>query len=160
MVLVALGLAFRAPTDYHNRRALPPFHFTGADGRIFTVSDFAGKVVLLDFWATWCQPCRGELPIFDRLQECLGPQGLIVVPVAVDLKGLPAVDDFYAATGVEHLGKYLDPSREAPRAVGFNGLPSALLIDRRGRVAARVEGVANWESGRLAKLMSRLLEER
>jgi thiol-disulfide isomerase/thioredoxin len=157
--LGALALTLRAPVHRPERRSLPPFEFTDSAGRALTIEAFAGQVVLLDFWATWCKPCRDEFPVFDRLQARLASKGLVVVPVSIDLKGMPAVDAFYAETGVIHLAKYSDPSRDAARAAGFAGLPSALLIDRHGREAARVEGAADWESGRVAEILSRLLDE-
>jgi len=160
LAAVALGLAMkRAPVTPLDRRDLAPFEFTDAAGHTLTLDAFAGKVVLLDFWATWCKPCRDEFPVFDRLQAQLGPKGLVVVPVSIDLKGMAAVDAFYAETGVTRLAKYSDSSREAAKAAGFAGLPSALLIDRHGREAARIEGAADWESDRIAAILSRLLKE-
>ena len=115
LVIGAVGLIIgRAPVQAPDRRALPRLEFTDVEGRKVTVDAFAGKVVLLDFWASWCKPCRDEFAMFDRMQERYGPKGFVVVPVSIDLKGMPAVDTFYAETGVTHLAKYCEFVR-APR---------------------------------------------
>jgi thiol-disulfide isomerase/thioredoxin len=160
-VVVTLGVAgalWGRPAA-PGRRALPEVAFFDAQGRETKPADFSGKVVVLDFWASWCLPCRQEMPAFDRMQQKFGPRGLVIVAVSIDQRGLPAVDAFYADIGLTHLGRYIDPTREAARKIGFMGIPSAVVIDRHGREAARIEGPINWESGRIANLLSRLLDE-
>ncbi|MGO9985474.1 MAG: TlpA family protein disulfide reductase [Rhodomicrobium sp.] len=142
-----------------SRRPLPYITFADDKGHLVSPDEFRGKVVLLDFWATWCGPCREEFPAFDRLQAKLGGRGLAVVPVSVDLKGLPAVDAFYAKLQIEHLPKYVDDTRESAKALGLHGLPSTLVLDRQGREVTRVEGPAAWESAPVTALLTRLLDE-
>ncbi len=142
------------------RDAPSPIEFRDAQGRATTIGAFAGKVVLLDFWASWCLPCQREMPIFDRLQDKLESRGFAVVPVSIDARGLAAVSGFYADQNIRHLAKYADPSRDAAKRLGFVGIPSALILDRHGRIAARVEGPINWESSRITALFDRLLGEK
>jgi thiol-disulfide isomerase/thioredoxin len=160
--ILALGAAFWLPTppaSSQQRDAPPRIEFQDAQGRPTTIAAFAGKVVLLDFWASWCAPCQREMPIFDHLQEKLESRGFAVVPVSIDARGLDAVTGFYAAQNIRHLGKYTDSSRQAAKRLGFVGIPSALILDRSGRIAARIEGPINWESSRITGLFDRLLSE-
>ncbi len=161
--ILALGAAawlFIPPASSQQRDAPPKIEFQDAQGRATTIGAFAGKVVLLDFWASWCLPCQKEMPLFDRLQEKLESRGFAVVPVSIDARGLEAVSGFYADQSIRHLAKFTDPSREAAKRLGFVGIPSALILDRHGRIAARVEGQINWESGRITALLDRLLSEK
>ncbi len=142
-----------------SRNVLPEITFADGKGRTLSPAEFHGKVVLLDFWATWCGPCREEFPALDRLQAKLGGRGLAVVPVSIDLKGLPAVDAFYAKLQIQHLPKYIDDTRESAKVLGLRGLPSAVLLDRQGREVARVEGPVDWESAPATTLLAKLLDE-
>jgi thiol-disulfide isomerase/thioredoxin len=151
--------AFYGPGAGFNRKALPNITFADDKGRMLSPAEFRGKVVLLDFWATWCKPCQDEFPAFDRLQVKLGERGLAIVPVSIDLKGLPAVDAFYARFKIGHLPKYVDDTRESVKALGLHGLPSTLVLDRQGREVTRVEGPADWDSAAVAALLTKLLDE-
>jgi thiol-disulfide isomerase/thioredoxin len=141
------------------RKQVAPIAFADEKGRTVSLAEFRGKVVILDFWATWCGPCQKEFPAFDRLQAKLGKRGLAVVPVSIDLKGLPAVDAFYAKLNILYLSKYIDDTRESAKALGLKGLPSTLVLDREGREVTRVEGPADWESKEVIALLNRLLGE-
>ncbi len=161
--ILALGAAFwlfSPSASSEQRDAAPKIEFQDAQGRPTTVRAFTGKVVLLDFWASWCLPCQREMPLFDHLQDKLGSRGFVVVPVSIDSRGLEAVSGFYADQKISHLEKFTDPSRGAAKRLGFVGIPSALILDRQGKIAARIEGPINWESGRITALFDRLLSEK
>ncbi|HEV2300358.1 MAG TPA: TlpA disulfide reductase family protein [Stellaceae bacterium] len=126
-------------------RVVPPLSFAAADGRKLTLADFRGKAVLLNLWATWCAPCRKEMPTLDRLQRRLGGPRFAVVALSIDRLGLGAVAPFYKKLGLEALGIYLDPSGKAAGALDLPGLPTSLLIDGEGREIARKVGPAEWD---------------
>ncbi|WP_298428908.1 TlpA disulfide reductase family protein [Rhodoblastus sp.] len=160
--ILALGAALWLPSRWAlalDRGAPPHLEFRDAAGRPTTIDAFSGKVVLLDFWASWCLPCRDEIPALDRLQALWGSRGLVVVPVSIDANGLEAAAAFYAERRIIHLAKFTDPSREAAKKLGFVGIPSALVLDRHGRIVARIEGPINWESSRITTLFERLFGE-
>lgn len=136
------GVAWQASSP----KPIPAFTFTDQDGKVLSLEDFKGKMVVLDVWATWCTPCRAEFPRLDRLQAALRDKGLAVVPVSVDLGGKKPVDKFYDDTGIKTLAKYLDPANASAKALGLRGLPTTLIIDREGHEIARVEGEAPWDS--------------
>ena len=85
-------------------REIPEIRFADAEGRGLSLGDFRGKVVLLNVWATWCVPCRQEMPSLDRLQAQLGGDDFTVLPLSIDRAGLPAIKRFYEELGLRHLG--------------------------------------------------------
>ena len=127
-------------------RVLPTIRFADEKGHAMTLQDFRGKVVLLNLWATWCPPCREEMPTLDRLQARLGGPGFEVVAVSIDRDGLPAVQEFYLQTAIKQLRVYLDKSGEASANLGATGIPTTLLIDRESREIGRKIGPAEWDS--------------
>jgi thiol-disulfide isomerase/thioredoxin len=137
----------------------PQTGFSDADGQEVTLAAFEGKVVLLNFWATWCAPCVREMPALDRLQDVLGGQGLAVVAVSQDRRGLDAVAPFFKERGLEHLKIYLDPRGKFSREFGLGGLPTTLLIDRQGRLVGGLEGPAEWDSEEALALIRYYLDE-
>ncbi len=124
----------------------PETGFLNATGRTISLEAFAGRVVLLNFWATWCAPCIRELPTMARLQTELGPAGLSVVAVSQDRGGLPVVRPFLEQLGVEALEAYVDPKGALARDFGLVGLPTTYLIDAEGRIVGGLEGPAEWDS--------------
>lgn len=127
-------------------KPLPDIRFHDADGHTRGLADFHGKAVLLNVWATWCGPCRKEIPTLDRLQAALGGADFEVVALSIDRQGLDVVRKFYGEIGVEHLAIYIDSSGRAARELGAAGLPTTLLIDRAGREVGRLVGPAEWDS--------------
>ena len=127
-------------------RGLPRVQFRDADGRITSLADFRGKVVLLNIWATWCVPCRVEMPTLDRLQAELGGEKFEVLALSIDRAGLEKVRDFYDDIGLRHLSIYIDSSAKATRQLRAFGLPTTLLIDREGREIGRLIGPSEWDS--------------
>ena len=119
------------------------------------IENHAGLAVV-DFWATWCGPCREEMPTLDRLQAALGGPHFEVVAVSIDAGGLPVIQAFFRATGVKHLHPYLDTFHDAA-AVITTGIPFTLLVDRNGREAGRKLGPAAWDDPQLVRLIRRYL---
>jgi len=120
--------------------------FNDAEGHARKLADFRGKVVLLNVWATWCVPCRTEMPTLDRLQERLGGSEFEVVPVSIDRGGIETIRKFYNEIGIHKLAMYVDSSGQTLRQVRALGLPTTLLIDRIGQEIGRVIGPAEWDA--------------
>lgn len=127
-------------------KPVPEIQFQDSEGKGLTLADFRGKLILLNIWATWCLPCRQEMPTLDRLQAELGGPDFQVLALSIDRGGFEAITKFYAEVGVKHLAIYLDSSTEAASTLGAVGLPTTLLIDRDGREIGRLVGPAEWDS--------------
>jgi thiol-disulfide isomerase/thioredoxin len=118
------------------------------DGRSQTQSlaDFHGKVVLLNIWATWCTPCRKELPALEHLGAALDGAEFAILAVSIDRGGIEAVRKLFGQLSIETLPIYIDTSGRAMRAARVNALPTSLIIDRDGREVARVVGPVDWDA--------------
>jgi len=123
----------------------PPEAFTDLTGNRVRLADFEGRVVLLNFWATWCAPCIREMPSLDRLQAVLGDRGLSVAAVSIDRGGVKAIRRFAKRLGLAHLGLYHDPEGALFRAFGVTGLPASFLIDPDGAILGAYAGPAEWD---------------
>lgn len=140
---------------YVQPRDLPDVRFADGKGQAVTLQGFRGKFVLLNVWATWCPPCRREMPALDRLQQQLGGPDFEVVALSIDQgqRSLYLVQEFYLQTGIQSLGVYMDTSGDASRDLGVSAIPTTLLIDREGREIGRKLGPAEWDSAEIVALI-------
>ena len=123
-------------------RAAPDWQLKDLDGKSVKLSDFKGKVVILNFWATWCPPCRKEIPTFVSLQRQYADKGLVIVGVSLDEKGPGVVKPFVAKMGINYPVVMGDPKTAADYG-GIAVVPTTFVIDRSGKVAAEHEGDAD-----------------
>jgi thiol-disulfide isomerase/thioredoxin len=137
---------------------LPEAKFVDASGRERTLAEWKGKVVLLNLWATWCLPCRKEMPGLDRLQRELGSDRFQVVAVSVDRTGLAGARKFLDETGTQALALYADPTARMAATLRAAGLPATLLIGRDGREIGRLLGPAEWDSEDAKELIKSALK--
>ena len=131
-------------------RRLPEIDFIDGLGAATTLEMFRGKVVLLNIWATWCPPCRREMPSLDRLQQRFAGEGLEVVALSIDTGsgGLRAVKSFYASVSVHILRIYNDAEGLAGIRLGAPGVPTTLLLNRAGQEVARASGPVDWDAAK------------
>lgn len=120
--------------------------FLDAAGAKKSLVDWRGKVVLVNFWATWCPPCRAEMPSLDRLQADLGGADFAVVTIATGRNPLPAIEKFFAEADVRNLPILLDERQSVSREMGAMGLPVSILLDAEGNEVARLIGEAEWDA--------------
>jgi thiol-disulfide isomerase/thioredoxin len=133
--------------------ALPEIRFLNGNGEEVSLKDWHGKVVLLNVWATWCAPCREEMPALDRLQAELGSDKFQVVALAVDKSGLDGARKFLADIKVGKLELFADPTARDGLALKVFGMPTSILIDREGREIGRLIGPAAWDSAEAKRLI-------
>lgn len=143
-------------------QSLKALAFNGPDGKPMTIADHAGKTVLLNLWATWCAPCRAEMPALDALQKEKGSNTFEVVAVNVDVGDDAKPKKFLSEIGVQTLGFYRDPTialfNEAKTRGLALGLPVTMLIDAEGCLIAHMNGPAEWSSPDAKRLVEAALQ--
>jgi peroxiredoxin len=147
----ALGLSKPKPVQ-----AARPFRVDTPDHRVLSLAQFEGKVVFLNFWATWCKPCEEEMPSMERLHQRFKNQGLVVLAIAEDSGGAAVVAPYVR----KHRFSFpvgLDPKSEVATLYGVWGVPSTFIIDRRGNRALFANGPRDWDGPHARALFQSLL---
>lgn len=116
-----------------------------SENGVLPLSAFRGRVVILNLWATWCLPCRREMPSLSQLQSRLDGQRFAVLPVAFDRRGLPAVRDFFAETAITNLPALSGDATTLQELAPNIGLPSTYVLDKEGLMRWSVAGEAQWD---------------
>ena len=145
LALAATAAAEAAPITTTEPRDVPALQFQDLDGKPAGLDAFRGRVVVLNLWATWCVPCREEMPSLDRLQALVKGEPVRVVALSVDRAAPERVKQFLDEVGVRNLTAYHDRTAQAARTLKVPGLPATLLIDTEGREVGRVLGTAAWD---------------
>jgi thiol-disulfide isomerase/thioredoxin len=156
---VAAGRKLPELVRVEAQRPVPPLRFIDGEAKPHALADFRGRVILLNLWATWCPPCRKEMPNLDRLQEKLGGPDFEVVALSIDRGGLFVVKSFYDEMDIRNLKIYLDANAEAMAALGAVGLPTTLLVDRKGWELWRIVGPVEWDDPEVVERIRRYLKD-
>ena len=130
---------------------IPELRFMNRKNRELTMEAFRGSFVLLNVWATWCAPCREEMPALDRLQEKLGGRDFQVLALSVDEAHPSIIERFYEEQKIKFLFVYHDPTGSTFSKLTLPGLPATLLIDREGRGIGYVIGSVEWDKPEIVK---------
>ncbi|MDP4033224.1 MAG: TlpA disulfide reductase family protein [Pseudorhodobacter sp.] len=138
-------------------RPLPEIGLLGLDDAPHTLAEYQGKWVVLNFWATWCPPCRKEMPGLARLQDEMGSEKFQVVTVATGRNPLPAIHKFRKEAEVENLVALRDPKSELARNMAVMGLPVTVILDPEGREVGRMMGEAEWDSANARAVLAALI---
>ncbi len=141
------------------RKPVANLEFQDAGGKPLKISDWKGRVVLINLWATWCAPCRKEMPDLAELQKELGSKDFEVVAISVDRKGVEASSVFLKETGADSLKLYIEPTTAIVNDLQAIGLPATVLIDRQGNEIGRLLGPADWASPEAKALIKAALAE-
>ena len=142
-----------------DRKPVPDVAFQDGAGKPLTIGQWKGRVALVNLWATWCAPCRKEMPDLAKLQKDLGSKDFEVVAISVDRKGIEASSAFLKETGADSLGLYVEPTTKIVNDLQALGLPATVLIDREGREIGRLLGPADWSSDEAKALIRAALAE-
>jgi len=169
LVAIAVALALATWVSETNRQLpfqlhsaplkLPQLSFEDGAGHRRTLAEFRGRYVLLNVWATWCVPCREEMPALARLQQKLGGPRFEVIALSVDSGGVEAVKRFFAEYHVDSLAVYTDRSLQVNSALRVVGVPTTVLVDREGREIARHVGPAQWDSTQTVEELRRVIAQ-
>ena len=135
----------------------PAIAFSDLDGGTHSLADWKGKALLVNFWATWCAPCREEMPALDALQKARGGDRFQVLTIAAGRNAPAAINKFFADEAITDLPKLTDEKTELARAMGVLALPVTILIDANGNEVARMTGDADWSSPAALTLVDQLI---
>ncbi|MGB3243792.1 MAG: TlpA disulfide reductase family protein [Sulfitobacter sp.] len=130
------------------------------DGGQGTLADYRGKYILLNFWATWCAPCRKEMPQINALQKEFGGDDFEVLTIASGRNSPEGIKRFFAEAGVDSLPRHQDPKQALASQMGIFGLPITVIIDPEGREIARLRGDAEWDSDSARAIIKALIAQR
>ena len=136
--------------------SLPPM--LNEKGEEEALSEHFGSVLVVNFWATWCAPCRREMPSLHRLQEKFSPNDVKIIAIAVGRHKQEKIQSFLASIGAEGMMIRLDPKLQVSAALRVRGLPATLLLDRRGREMARLIGEAEWDTDEVVEWLSEMAQ--
>ena len=131
--------------------------FTTFDGAPLTLADWQGKWVLVNFWATWCAPCRKEMPMLADLQTGLGGDQFEVVTIATGRNPPQSMQAFFQDIGIDNLPLHRDPQQALARELGILGLPITLILNPEGQEVARLTGDADWASDSAKAILQSLI---
>ncbi|WP_299843648.1 TlpA disulfide reductase family protein [uncultured Jannaschia sp.] len=126
--------------------AVPDLQFADEAGSVRTLDDYRGKYVVVNVWATWCAPCREELPTLDALQRSIGGPAFEVIALSTETGRRPAVERLFTELSITDLEALIDISGSTMRDLGAYALPATVLIDRTGQEMGRKIGPADWDS--------------
>jgi peroxiredoxin len=141
--------------DRLDRQKAPDFRLKDLRGNTFTLSALKGKVVLLNFWATWCPPCVAEMPELNKLHKKLGPRGLQIVAVSTD-NSITYPRDFVSKNAIDFTVLY-DESRAVTRSYKVFSMPTTFLIDKHGTIVEKFFGDYEWADSDMVKKIEKLL---
>jgi thiol-disulfide isomerase/thioredoxin len=141
-------------TYSHAGQAAPEAAFIGVDGRDVRLSDFSGRPLLVNIWATWCAPCKAEMPTLDML-AALEAGKLSVIAISQDLEGREPVAAYFAQSKLANLEPYIDPQNGMLAALGNNvALPTTILYNSDGKEVWRVSGGVEWDDAEMTSLLA------
>lgn len=128
-----------------------------ANGSTLKLSDLRGKVVLLNFWATWCPPCREEIPSMMKLNSVMAGKPFQMVAISIDEGGKPAIESFFKVSGFS-LPAYLDESGASAKSYGITGVPESFIIDKTGVLVKKIIGGASWDAPEVVSFLEGLMK--
>ena len=138
---------------------LPRIAFEDLGGNQRDLAAMAGRIVLLNFWATWCAPCVAEMPALDRLQSRFSSDVFAVIAVCTDARSVQTVSDFFAQHGLRNLGVYVDPTGRDMHDCAISAMPTSFIVDRVGHARGILPGAAQWDSPAAQALIGYYLTE-
>ncbi|MBK5274258.1 MAG: TlpA family protein disulfide reductase [Desulfuromonadales bacterium] len=147
----------QGPAEVRENKPVPEITVNSLKNVPLKLSELKGKVVLLNFWATWCPPCRGEIPAMMKLNSAMAGKPFQMVAVSIDEGGVPEIESFFKTTGFS-LPTYTDPGNAAQKIYGITGVPETFVIDKNGILVKKVIGPLAWDSPEAVSFLEGLMK--
>jgi len=161
-LLMAAGCSKKETTtagvvEVKEKKPVPDINVTSLKNELLKLSSLKGKVVLLNFWATWCPPCREEIPSMMKLNSAMAGKPFQMVAVSLDEGGVPDIEAFFKSSGYS-LPTYTDPGGAAVKTYGITGVPESFVIDKNGILVKKVIGPFAWDSAETIAFLEGLMK--
>jgi thiol-disulfide isomerase/thioredoxin len=138
-------------------QAIPKLEVLSKDGKKITINDHKGKILVINFWASWCEPCIKELPALAKLPEMFGDENLKLFAVSIDEnKSIPQLQEFLDDIELKNLDFFTDKNLKSYESLDALGLPTTLVIDRESKLFLRVSGFLNWQDPTILNLFNEI----
>lgn len=134
--------------------SLPVKEFLNENNQMINLSIFKGKMIIMNFWATWCGPCREEMPSLDKLQERFGGDDFEVITIATGRNPMPMIERFFERENIKYLPKYRDPKMHLSKAMNVMNLPVTILINKEGMEICRIKGSVDWTDEKMLEFLA------
>ena len=157
--VVAFGCSKKGRDPAVEGKPAPDFILNDLSGKPVQLSSLKGKVVLVNFWATWCPPCREEIPSMVKLNQLMQGKNFQMLAVSIDEGGKDAVQDFFKQGGVT-LPALLDTDGTTARLYGTTGVPETFVVDTKGMIRQKVIGAADWSSPEAVRFLEQVMQEK
>jgi thiol-disulfide isomerase/thioredoxin len=160
---ILLGIAIAPASEstsiplHETPKPVPEISFHDEQGNALTLEDWRGKIVALNIWATWCGPCRAEMPTLDRLQGLLGGDRFDVVALSIDRAGVGVVRRFFDQVRIENLAIFIDETGRSARDLKVFGLPATIILGPDGHELGRLVGPAEWDTPEMIDFFETLI---
>ncbi|BDM66124.1 alkyl hydroperoxide reductase [Shewanella sp. NFH-SH190041] len=134
--------------------------FQGADGQSVNFSQYKGKVVMVNMWATWCPPCVRELPSLDKLAHKFSTDDFVVLPISIDAQGQKQVQPFLKSLGMENFHSFYDPKQHLGQVFPLDYIPATFILNKKGDLVAFVRSYVDWNDPKALTLINNLIEQK
>jgi len=156
-MIMTLSACTKSPAVKENAPSPEISIMAVSDGSPLKLSELKGKVVLLNFWATWCPPCREEIPSMMKLVRAMDGKPFQMVAISLDEGGKPVIESFFKESGFT-LPTYLDPDGKASKAYSITGVPESFVINKQGVVVKKIIGAIAWDSPEVFSFLEGLMK--
>lgn len=164
VLVVILSLTLNEPVEFSNQVAIesgiaaPDFTFPGLDGKMVSLSDYKGKVVLVNIWATWCPPCVDEMPSMEKLYRNFKGENFEILAVSIDESGSEAVAPFMEKTRLT-FPALIDSKGAIKPVYRITGIPESFIIDKQGILIKKIVGPLDWAAPKVFRFFSSLIQK-
>ena len=139
-------------------KPIPSVTFYDLKGNTRSVDEYSGNVVIVNFWAMWCYPCKKEMPSLDALEKKYADKGLKVVSISNDMSGTDGIQEFFDKNKITNLEVFIDKNSDTFKKFGLRGIPTSIIVDKYGMEVGRVSGYIDWTDQKVEQYIEKLLK--
>ncbi|AVT47928.1 TlpA disulfide reductase family protein [Shewanella baltica] len=138
---------------------IEPVAFNDVDGKAIDFSQFKGKIIMVNMWATWCPPCVRELPAIERLATKFKAEDFVLLPISIDAEGKQQVQPFLNSLGMPNFNSYYDQSQSLGDVFPLDTIPATFILDQQGQLIAFVRSYVDWDDAKAVSLIQGFIDK-